>query len=148
MAGWRAASAFYILENSLSCRRQELLPEQLGLGRRRQSERSVHQLTRIWTHAVNLLLVCFSSDQLRHVPVLRLHAGTAAAEAQRVELLRLLLGKNHLVMQQYLHNQPHRNVQHLRRLWWSSVTLSIRHTLFYLFAKKKRYDGNMFGRRI
>lgn len=107
---WRmAASAFCILENSLSCRRQELLPEQLELGRRRQSEKSVHQLNRIWTHAVNLLLVCFSSDQLRHVPVLRLPAGTTAAEAQRVELLRLLLGKNHLLMQQYLHNQPHRD---------------------------------------
>lgn len=50
---------------------------------------------------LTFLLPCFSSDQLRDVPVLHLPAGAAAAETQRVELLRLLLGKIHPATQKY-----------------------------------------------
>lgn len=110
-------------------------PSNWGSGRRLQSKKSAHQLNRIWTHADNLALLCFSSDQLRDVPVLYLPAGTAAAEAERVELLWLLLGKYHLVMKKYLHIQPHQNVQHwsVWRLCWSNLTHLIR-------KKKKKFQ--------
>lgn len=52
---------------------------------------------------LTFLLLCFSSDQLRDVPVLHLPAGATAAETERVELLRLLLGKIHpAVTQKYI----------------------------------------------
>lgn len=101
----RSFSPFFILESSPSCWRRRSLPEQLG-GTGGGSACRVKSLCvpsmEFGSMLLTFLLLCFSLDQLRDVPILHLPAGAAAAETQRVELLRLLLGKIHPATQKYI----------------------------------------------
>lgn len=99
----RSFSPFFILESSPSCWRRRSLPEQPWGGRAACRVKSLCVPSmEFGSVLLTFLLLCFSSDQLRDVPVLHLPAGATAAETQRVELLRLLLGKIHPATQKYI----------------------------------------------